>query len=274
MNVFLAATDLSERSDRAVRRALRLARAHHAACHVLHVVDEALPPDMAGRLRNEAEAWLARFVAAEPDGSSATCSAVIGDPVAAIAEAARRLDAGIVVFGLHRPRTFLDTLRETSVERMVRLVARPALLVRDPADHDYARILAPVSFSPACAKALSAARDLAPKAEIAGIHAVHLPFEAMTFDHPGGSMERALIREAEATRTEWCAAQGLADELCAVSPVTGSLGEVIDRRIRSFKPDLIALGVHTRNRLAPHTVGSFAAALLRDPPTDILLAHP
>lgn len=274
MKTFVVATDLSERSDRAVRRAIRLARKHDAACHVLHVVDVALPADMAEGLRAEVETRLRRFVDAQPGGTAAKVAAVTGDPLVTIAQEARRLEADIVLFGLHRSRPFLDNLRETTVERMVRMSRRPALLVRDPADHDYARILAPVSFSGACATALSAARRLAPQAEISAVHAVYLPFAGLTREHPGGAMDTELTAEAEATRGEWCTAQGLPEELCVVTPISGSLGEVIDRHIRSFKPDMIALGAHTRSRFSTHSLGSFAAALLHDPPTDILLAHP
>lgn len=274
MRVFLVATDLSERSDRAVRRALRLARRKDATCHVLHVVDDALPRDLAETIRADAEARLRRFVDAQPNGKGAEVAVLIGDPIATIAEAARARNADIVLFGLHRPRPFLDMLRETTLERLVRLSRRPALLVRDPADHDYGRILVPVSFSEACATALDAARKLAPKAEISAFHAIHLPFAGLTHEHRGGAMDHELTAEAEATRNTWCAAQGLSKELCAVTPVTGSLGAVTDRHIQDFKPDLIALGTHTRSRFSTHPLGRFAAALVRDPPTDLLLAHP
>lgn len=274
MKVFLAATDLSERSDRAVRRAMRLARQHHGRAHVLHVVDEALPGEMAELWRREAAAHLARAVASWGGDDSVLTQVEVGDPLTIIAGEARRLGADAVVFGVHRPRPFLDALRGTTVERMVRLIDRPALLVRETADHDYARVLAPVSFSAACAMALSTARRLAPEAEIAAVHAVYLPFAGLTHEHPGGQMDRELTAEAEAERSDWCARQGLPEDLCAVTPMTGSLGDVIEARIRSFKPDLIALGAHTRGRFAAHTLGSFAAGLVRNPPADLLLAHP
>ncbi len=272
MKLFLVASDLSERSDRAVQRGLRLAKTHGAACHVLHVVDEDLPADIAAQIRAAAAERLADQVLSLDGGAAATTEAVIGDPILAIVDAAHARGADLVVFGTHRPRAFLDILRETTVERMVRLVAPPALVVRNPAKRDYARVLVPVSFSHACAKALSTARTLLPEAEISAFHAVHLPFAGLTHERPGGPMDRELTAEAEEVRTDWCATQGLPDALCDVAPITGSLGQVMDHRIQAFKPDLIALGAHTRGRLAAHTLGSFAAELLRNPPTDLLLA--
>ena len=105
------------------------------------------------------------------------------------------------------------------------------------------------------------------------LHAVYRPFAGLTDERPGGAMDRDMRAEAETRRNDWCATQGLAAELCAVTPITGSLGEVIGREVRAFRPDLIALGAHTRGGLAPHTLGSFAAELIRNPPTDLLLAR-
>lgn len=272
MRVILVASDLSERSDRAVRRGVRLAAARGAACHILHVVDEDLPAQMAGQFRASATEVLAQTVASLDGGDRVTADAVIGDPVRAIAEEAEARAADLVVFGTHRPRIFLDMLRETTVERMVRLVAPPALVVRDPVNEDYARVLAPVSFSHACAKALRTAHDLVPDAEISAFHAVHLPFTGFTHEKPGGQMDREMTAEVEDVRREWCKAQALPDALCDVAPVTGSLGEILGERVQTFKPDLIALGAHTRGRLAARTLGSFAAEMVRHPPTDLLIA--
>lgn len=163
---------------------------------------------------------------------------------------------------------------ETAVTRRVQLPRAPTLLVRDPATHEHEWILVHVRFSDACAAARRTARKRAPEAETFASHAVDLPFAGLTHEHRGGAMDHELTAEAEATRNTWCAAQGLSKELCAVTPVTGSLGPVTDRHIKDFKPDLIALGTHTRSRFSIHPLGRFAAALVRDPPTDLLLAHP
>ena len=50
MKKFLMATDLSARSERALERAVSLARNHCAKLTVVHVVDEALPASLAETL--------------------------------------------------------------------------------------------------------------------------------------------------------------------------------------------------------------------------------
>lgn len=273
MQSILVASDLSERSDRAVRRAIRLARDHGATCHVLHVIDRDLPGELAVRWREDAGTQLARFLSAlDSDGVALSHEVCIGDPLQAIPETAVERGADLVVLGLHRPRAFLDRLRETTMERVVRLLRAPVLLVRNPAGHDYETVLAPVSFSPACTAACRAARALAPSAEIHAFHAIHLPYAGLTGEKPGGPMSRALIAEAEAARDAWLhqGGPGLAADRIAL--VTGGLHQVMADQMASLRPDLVAIGANTRFSLAPHLLGSFAAELVRDPPTDLLIA--
>lgn len=274
MKSILVATDLSERSDRAVRRALRLARSEGALCHVLHVVDEVLPVEMAGRLREDAQARLVRFVETNKGDARAEISVLVGDPMQAIPEQARRVDAELVVLGLHRRRAILDRLRETTMERLVRMMQVPVLLVKDTADHDYASALVPVSFSPACAAAVAAARQVAPGAEMSVFHAVYLPYQGLTGERPGGAMDQELTAEARSVEADWRVKEGLTGDDMEVDYVTGSLEDVLKRKLDTEQPDVMALGAHTRGPLATSVLGGFAADMIRNPPTDLLLAHP
>lgn len=273
MKTILVATDLSERSDRAVRRALRLAASSGAECHALYVADDDLPQDIADTLRAKAEERLRRLLDAAPGGAEARCHALVGDPVATIRDRAAGIGADLVVLGLHRPRPFLDALRETTMERLTRLLPQPVLLVRDPADHDYASVLAPVSLSPSCAAALRAARALAPEARLSAFHAIYVPYGGLTGEGPGGTMARQMRREAEAARTEWAAAAGLEGDLAEVTMITGSLRQVFDRRLEATGADLAALGADTRTLYLASGLGSFIAEMIRNPPTDLLLAR-
>ena len=59
---YLVATDMSARSDRAVRRAFRLARQNGAEVIVAHIVDDAPPPDVAAQHLEASQEALDRFV--------------------------------------------------------------------------------------------------------------------------------------------------------------------------------------------------------------------
>jgi nucleotide-binding universal stress UspA family protein len=275
MKRILVATDLSERSDRAVQRGLRIADRLGAACHALTVVDENLPADLAAEWQERSEARLIRQIdALAPAASGAVATALLGDPVATIPAHAAEIGADLLVVGLHRPRSFLDALRETTMERLVRLSAMPVLLVRNPVDDDYDKVLALVSFSPACAAALRAAAELAPGVRPDAIHAVYVPFGGLTGEGPGSAMARAVIAEAEAAATAWRAQWGIAAEDVNLSLVPESVTQLMQRKLAGTDYDMLAIGAHTRSGPFSAGLGSFASQLIRRPPTDLLVALP
>ena len=76
----LVATDMSPRSDRAVRRAFALARVHELPVTVLMVLDDAMPPDLTDMLHAKAEMELERFLATVGEGVAHDTIIRVGDP--------------------------------------------------------------------------------------------------------------------------------------------------------------------------------------------------
>lgn len=269
MKQIVVATDLSERSDRAVERALVLAAALNAECTAVAIVDESLPRDLAISMQTEKTSRLRRMLDAHK-GANARADVRIGDVAPGILGVADELDADLVVLGLHRRRGFMDALRQTTMERVVALSRHPVLLVRDPATEPYRRALVAVNFSRACAAAVSHAGRIAPGAEIAQVHALQVPFAGLT----GGesvSMSGAARKEAEDLADAWQAAHRVTGD--ALEIVAGSVHQVLDSKLASFKPQLLAIGAHTRSGPRLHTLGTFAAELIRHPPVDLLVAR-
>ena len=274
MPCILAATDLSTRSDRAVQRALRLGARLQVPCRIVSVVDNDLPGDMLAERMKEVAHRLNRFtesLAAVP-GQMVTSTVVAGDPHQAILAQAEAHDATMLVLGLHRSRPFLDLFRDTTMVRIVRGSLRPVLLVNDPVDHDYARVLVPVSFSPSCAAALQMARTIAPGAELRSFHAVPIPFSGLTGDGPGSAMARELSDEAAKERDAWTATLDPATNPPDIEIISGGRSEIMSR-LTAVRPDLIAVGAHTRSGFSPNVLGSFVTDLIVTPPCDILVAR-
>ncbi|MDJ1007196.1 MAG: universal stress protein [Paracoccaceae bacterium] len=268
MKRILAATDLSERSDRAVSRALALGAALGAEVEVVTVIDHEGPDTVVDRLRRGTEDALDRLV--EAAGAPAAGHRVLhGKVVDALLQHEGRCGAGLLVLGLHRPHGLFDGLRETTLERLVRMGRTPVLLVRNPAAAAYDKVLAPVSFSPACGAALRVAHAIAPGAAIATVHALEVPFGGLVQDE-GGAMAAEALRKAADTAAAW-AADHLPEGVALPEIAQGALREVISARLKGV--DLLAIGAHTRHGLAGATLGSLAAEFLRDPPTDLLVAR-
>lgn len=272
MQTYIAATDLSVRADRALRRAFRLARERGAKLIIVSVVDDTLPDAIAARLSAETVAELDRLCEADPDAGKVKhdTRVLLGDPARTVAELAREEGAALLILGIHRPRAFADAVRDTTMQRIVRQAGCPVLVVRDPALKPYASILGAVDFSPASAAALKAAHDIAPEARVAGIHALHIPYEGL-LPPGGGAPFRA---EAEAALKDWRADQLIPEGFADVLIDEGTPGEVLSAAIAEQRPDLLAAGAHSHAGLARFLLGSFTTSLLRDLPCDLLIAPP
>ncbi|MDJ0626969.1 MAG: universal stress protein [Rhodobacter sp.] len=276
MDALLVATDLSPRADRAVRRAFRLAAKHDAAVHVAHTVDHGLPDGLATRMTDEATRLLDRFCThlSGEYGPGFTLHIGHGDVSTDIHDLARKIDAGLLVLGVHRHRPILDLIRETTVERLVRLSHRPVLIVHDRADHDFAKVLCAVDFSPGATAAAAMAARLFPQAEQRGFHAVHIPFEGLTHAAAHSRDAQFYLRAARADLADW-ARHAQTETLAARTEVAeGALHQVLDRLIAGWHPDVLTLGAHGRTGKAPFLLGSFANDMMRNPPCDLLIVRP
>lgn len=271
----LVSTDLSPRADRAVQRAFRLASWLEGEVILLCVIDDAMPADMSEHMRATAELKLAEFAASMPysDRVRHDIKVIVGDPPAAIPAMAEAVEADLLVLGLHRPRPFLDMLRETTMERILRHSPRPVLLVRDPVDHAYARVLAALDFAPASTAALTLAAKIAPEAELLGVHAVHIPYRGFVAPSGSAGAGAPFVHHAEGMLAKWRASAEVPDRLGKVDIVDGPAHMVLAGRVEALKPDLLALGAHGRVGAAPSVLGSLANDMMRDPPCDLLIAR-
>lgn len=272
---FLVATDLSPRADRAVQRAFRLSAWLGARLILVTVIDEDLPSQVAQTLAESAELRLAQFAASVPYSGDVSHDTriVIGDPAETLPKLAAELGAELMVVGLHRPRAFLDMLRETTMERIVRHSNCPVLVVHDPVDHAYGKVLAALDFAPASTAALDIAADLAPEAELYGVHALHIPYHGFVAPHGTAGASAPFLHNAELRLKEWREAGHLPERLGNVAIVEGAVHMVLDHKIAELKPDLVTLGAHGRAGAAPSLLGSLANDMMRNPPCDLLIAR-
>ncbi|MEM8751414.1 MAG: universal stress protein [Pseudomonadota bacterium] len=276
MDRILVASDLSHRSDRAVGRGVALARAHRAGLTLCHVVDEAMPAEIAKKVEAEARESLDRFARsrAGADEVQIEVKTAIGDPVTDVCRIASEVGAELFVVGSHRARMFFDGFRETTVERLIRLSEAPCLLVAEAADHDYERVLTAVDMSPACARAVAVAKAVAPDAALTLFHAYHVPFKGLTGEGDAASgAVRRIVEETERAVDAWIAASELPADLPRPKLIDSAPRGALDAMIASTGPHLLAIGAHTQSSVGRWALGGFAADLIRDPPCDLLIAR-
>ncbi|MFN3447924.1 MAG: universal stress protein [Roseococcus sp.] len=276
----LAATDLSARSDRALRRAALLARAGGRGLLVLHVLDAEWPSSLAGAHEQEAWRLLARQLEGLPELAGLPCRPAMerGLPDAAILRAAEAEGAACLVLGEHRRGGLRDLFSGTTVERVIRAAARPVLMVHQPPAGPYRRVLVATDFSVPAARASEAAAALGLLAgtEVLLAHALEPPRLLALGD--AGPAERAAAGLEAGAREE--AMRGLSAAAAALPAgaesrlVFGAPAAALAALARAWGAELIVLGTRGAGMLRQALIGSVAAELLARPPCDVLAVPP
>jgi len=276
MVAICVATDLHGDTDRALARAARLARAHSGRLCVVSVLpDTARDAEVSAR-----KSTLEAMVANLPETGSLDIEIMVptGDPAEEIHHAAAHCGADLVVLGPHHQTGLLDALRTTTLEKLVRTAPTPVLLVRDPVDHDYASVIAPVDFSPACAAAVRTARMVAPGAAVQMVHAVGVPYQTIVAA-PGAVGDVSpmadptpFVEDAESRAKVWRAEEAGLMGLDAPVVEPRALPDLVSRECARHSGDLICVGAHTQQGLLDRLLGSYTSELIRSPPCDLLIA--
>lgn len=284
----LAATDLSAPAREALARAFQLAAETGAQLTLMHAVSSGVmaalhellgtrAPGIEQRIVDDAGKTL-RDLADElgqTHGVSAAVRVVTGAVVHEIVGLVDELDADLLVVGARGEDFMRHLMLGSTAERMLGVMKRPVLVVRQPPREAYHRVLVPVDFSMASGASLQAVRALAPHAEIILLHAFELPFEGKlryagiddASIHALRIAERsAAFQHIEALR----ASAGIADQSRIVvrhGDACSLIGEVQQQE----RCDLIALGKHGRNRIKEMLLGSVTRHVLSESDCDVLV---
>lgn len=276
MKRLLIATDLSPRSERALTRSLRLTRQHGAELRVLHIVDEALPANLAETQRIAAENMLGERVQALAGDAAGSVSTAIrtGKPFAEILREAIAWTAELIVLGVQGGAT-QGLFRGSTAERVIREGRHPVLVVRRDPDSDYRRALVGVDFSLHSLWAARTAFRLAPDAEFHLVHSYVAPTSAF-FGSIGAQARQVHEREMNRVIDEELSAflARLGDRLPPHRRLVleGSATEVLLDQAGRLQADLLVAGTHGRTGVAHALLGSVAEDLLLQAHCDVLVA--
>jgi len=279
MRRLLAATDLSSRSDRAVRRAADLAQSFGAELLLLHVVDDEQPVSLIEAERREVTSLLRQAAVALPELSAvAPCILVEeGDAFDGIIRAAEMHAVDLVVLGTHRRRLLQDIFVGTTIERVIRLGSRPVLMVNCLPTAPYRHVLAAVDPEEGSAQALrsAAALGLLDGVDLTIVHAFELPGKRSLFlgDASAERIEHHLStteREVHADLSRFLAMAGLVPPANIVAE-EGRPASVIKEEVKRLRPDLLLMGARRHGALRRALLGSVASEVISDTECDILI---
>jgi len=277
IKTILVPTDFSEHAEHAVSQAAALAKPFGASVHLLHVVQlpmlpanpEAppIPITFWQEMRTNARARLVPIQKKiESQGVRCEIEVVEDIPGFAIAAAAERAHADLIVMGSRGLTGLKHVLLGSVAERTVRAAHCPVLTVKT-ADVRLRTILVPMDFSPAAQQALELAKSLAKTAgpaHLVLVHAYYVPVELEQYlvSHGDPFFERlakGVTKDLEAILTGLSDA-GISAEYAARPGVPET---VILEVAREKKADLIAMGTHGRRGLKHLLLGSVAEHVVR-----------
>ena len=177
----LVATDFSVQADHAVRRAATLAKQHGARLTILHVIDRngdycagdrfslAIDPTLRATQARVELRRIADELSREFD-VKADLVVKFGDSLDVLVNESSR--ASLVVFGQRAGGSIKELVLGTRADRLLDACARPVLVVRQPVQGPYRRVLTGFDFTPASDAAALVAAALAPAADLHLMHVV------------------------------------------------------------------------------------------------------
>lgn len=260
----LVAHDLSPEADLALHRGAQLARQNQARLSLLHVLDKKAEPAverqareyLQARLRahgyDTLEPWIRRGQATEE-----------------VLTQARGLEVDLLVLGRHH-RQSPQGFAGTTLERILLATPAPLLLVIGEADAPYGQALAALDFSPCASRAMQCAWALLPDG--AELHAlnVHEVAEIHAPDTEGMELQQELFEQL----IEDIQAQlPKKDVQLSYSLHQGERENCLESAIDEVRPQLLALGGHSRGELSSALLGSLTRQFLDQPPCDVLVAR-
>jgi nucleotide-binding universal stress UspA family protein len=280
---FLAATDFSTRSNRALRQAGLLAQSGGAQLHVVHVVDDDQPEELIRMETREAERVLREQVASmsELQGVDARPMVTTGDPFDGILRAAAETQADLIIMGSHRKQLLLDIFVGTTIERVVRKGSFPVLMVNHEAQRKYQNVLVATDMSESSAHAIRVGLSLGLIGDnrTTLLHAFLALAKGKMFVAAADqdSIDSYIASERQVAMDQlatFLVENDLKQGSWFHQVEEGDAMEVISRAVSDLRPDLLVMGTHGRSGLLRALIGSVTESALRSLDVDILAVPP
>lgn len=285
MQKILLATDLGANSDRAMERALKLAKETRAQLHIVHALPAYKAKKLVSSLKEDTEELIKGYVYDYKDAEN--LDIVIkalqdGEFYAQILEYARKIKTDLIVMGIHGKTEMHDLFTGTTLERVVRKGHSPVLMVKNKPTGPYQSVLAGIDFAPGSRAALRMALDITPKGVFEVVHAYHDPViypvgmpEVMvevhnsTLKNQKKTMDAFLNTEKSRFQKEHSGnAKRMSGKL-----LEGPVYDILMHEAKKMKADIITIGAHGRVGVLPGKLGGTASDILARPPCDVLVAR-
>lgn len=283
MQRIMLATDFSERSDRALRRAVLIARAHGAVLDLVHVVDDDRPRRIVDHDATDARALLRELAQSlwSADGITCETDVVLSDPFAGIITAVAQKKPDLLVIGPHRRHILKDAFLGTTAERTIRSVDCPVLMVNGPPVAPWRHILLTTDLSDNAKTAMQrfAALGLGKDAQHSVLHVFDATALRLVMSDSMPDDDRATYLADQQSEARRDLARFMADVAGLQAEMVVRYGETttaheIHKAADAMNADLIVVSTQGKGRLARLFLGSVTEKTLQSATVDVLALPP
>lgn len=284
----VAATDFSESSRHAVNRGFQLAQTlggHYTVVHALGLDAPGPLRQLLGEKSQDARDKIAQHQYAKlqdftqegqrQSGVTPTLRVEEGLATTTIPAQVAALGADLVLVGAQGESRWRRVLLGSTASQLLRKSRCPVLVVKNPCQGPYRRILVAVDFSASSLVALQLARTLAPQAFLVLLHAFSVPFESML--QYAGVAEAEIHHYRVQARTEamhqlQALAQAAGLDPANYLPVVrhGDAAHLLLEEEHESPCDLVVMGKHGTHVTEELLLGSVTHRILTEGDTDLL----
>lgn len=290
----LVATDLSERSLFAARRAAILYNTCGGeAIELLTVKEPGLPDALAATMHCSVDAATAmiveqvrrelQLVAREMEDNYGVRPALevrFGYPEKEVIRRAQEFSSDITVIGSHGGNFLSDLVLGNTADRLVRLSKGPLLIVKRDPLRAYEQILVPVDFSADSEAAARLALRIASDAQVALLHAFDIisdpreKFSSVFHARSGNERNERIEAEEKARELVDRFVSALAPQAQKISRkvVFGLPGPAVREEAKKTQPDVIVVGKHGRSLTEELLLGNVTRTAINHTASDVLVA--
>ena len=281
----LAATDFSVDGNNAVRRAALLAHELGARLRILHVLNAAGCKPLRDWVSQKPDVDLdaaqargaLRRLALEISGAydlTASVEVAVGEPFENLMQASEHAD--LVVLGRRGPGRLMGWFEGHTVDRMLRVCRRPALVVKKSVHGSYRRVLVPIDFTATSDAAIRVAHRMQRETGLHLFHAIESHREAVLRDADVPEhviRETRLMEEGEfnARMRRQVARLGLDSTPTKYALAYGPPARSTLRHADRLAADLIVAGKQGRSTLRSFLLGSVSSRVLSEATCDTLI---
>ncbi len=276
----LLATDLSARSDRALDRAVLLAKHWQARLTILHVLQEErsqsdqVDPLPSWRRPRDPLSLVKKRIANELSeiAERATIRVEEGSVVETVMRVASGADSDLIVIGVARNELLGELMLGRTVDGLLRRSRVPLLVVKDRPRWPYRDVVVATDFSESSRHALVAAMHFFPDQALTIFHAYDPPASGLMSDAAVYRREYRKVAEQDCNEflqnTEKPESEGPRPRVLIEC---GAPNHLLRDYVVDNPADLVVLGTHGRSAIFDVFLGSVAKRILNDVPCDILV---